>query len=1241
LFFQDNARVYAVNLNSGLPLTGWQKSYPGEPRGAFTVDGSPASTPAGVLLPVSVTDDSVVALMSNIDKNAAQFGRLGHPPQLVVLDRATGKPRWTMRASGLKIANDDARLREGQLYGVPSVVGDTIYTLVRASRGGQFREVHVVALSLADGSVKWNSYLASTATNVEFGEFNGEIAPTGSVEQMAFSDGRLYVLSNIGALACFDAADGKTAWLNIYPRLDALTRVERRYMGDRPIPDKPFISNPPIVTDGKVFVMPSDSPSVLVYDAVTGEQLGTVPRTINERDDEKFDAVETLLRVVDNKLILGMRSGFLSVPWQKYDSSKTLVANGGRFRKTSIRGTSAEVDPVQGRPFVTDEYVFVPRVDQLQRLSIREMAIQGLYPESGNWDEATEGPGNVLATPDYLVIAGHNKIVVYADAAMAAAKLDEQIERDPTAVEPKLRYAELMFVAGRPKDAIGWLDKAIATLGGEKNLPHGTARDRLFDVASNYAVKIPGEGAAASALTRELFARARIAADTPQQQVRYRQAHAAMLRKAADGAGEMALHREILANAEWRRQPVSGKGGTVTAASDAEVAIGELAKIDASAFARFAADAESAFAALGTGAAPGDAAALIELSDTFPATPAAVRATGAAAAIYEDAREYRAAGQTLRRLLKYVGANDRAAALESLARVYLRMPAQLDAAIARVDQLQQLAPAGRHSKPMTLADGRAVAGATYAELATELRKHRTSVVDAALPTFGLLPSTGGGAAKKPELMAPEKLVGVAGIIAQAGRTRPDRVVIWQDDNKINQVAAGGVAPLHPPVALPGVPRSAAYAGDTLIAVGSDSVSAISPAGALLWQVPVRGLPDAEVSRTEVATDTPALRDPAGEEGLEAGDPGNGIRIQRGRLGGVGGRIRLNGNMAGIGEAAVAIDTGEETIAYLSVLSDRVVFATGRGRVAAIDLASGRVVWQLRPAEAGLRKMAASEDFVVVATGEEAGNTDVTVLDTITGQALRRTSYEAARNQRFVNLALSPGGMLVTMLTNALVGRDLYDPAASGWDRQATANFNEPVFAGAAGERQLVLSDDRVLAVATINGQQHVRAYDLATGKPLMAQGGKPGTAVEAAFTAAPAAPGNESPLSITAVGPAFYVYTPTALASYHLDKKDWRWAAKVGATIRGTFRDLLLSKDYAVMVNGEAAANINTEKLPAVQLNVFSRALSASGNESGLLERHPSIRDPAGILVGQWQLAEGAFYYVAGNKTLTMLKPNR
>src|SRR5688572_27272678 len=61
MFFQDNARVYAVSLESGTPLPGWAETYDGARNGQYAT--SAFSTPRGQQCTLTVTDDAVYAVM--------------------------------------------------------------------------------------------------------------------------------------------------------------------------------------------------------------------------------------------------------------------------------------------------------------------------------------------------------------------------------------------------------------------------------------------------------------------------------------------------------------------------------------------------------------------------------------------------------------------------------------------------------------------------------------------------------------------------------------------------------------------------------------------------------------------------------------------------------------------------------------------------------------------------------------------------------------------------------------------------------------------------------------------------------------------------------------------------------------------------------------------------------------------------------------------------------------------------
>jgi hypothetical protein len=62
LFFQDNANLYAVSLDSGQPLPGWAATYPGD-HGIYRFSASATPTPAGEQFCVSVDEDHVLAVM--------------------------------------------------------------------------------------------------------------------------------------------------------------------------------------------------------------------------------------------------------------------------------------------------------------------------------------------------------------------------------------------------------------------------------------------------------------------------------------------------------------------------------------------------------------------------------------------------------------------------------------------------------------------------------------------------------------------------------------------------------------------------------------------------------------------------------------------------------------------------------------------------------------------------------------------------------------------------------------------------------------------------------------------------------------------------------------------------------------------------------------------------------------------------------------------------------------------------
>ena len=150
--------------------------------------------------------------------------------------------------------------------------------------------------------------------------------------------------------------------------------------------------------------------------------------------------------------------------------------------------------PVRGRAFMTDKSVYVPSEDRIIQLDMtREGSAISNYPKyPRDWD-AGEGPGNILVSGDHVVVATANSVDVYTDLDVARQKLDREIAQSPDDADTRLRYAEVMFVAGQGDAALQRLDEAIGILGGLDRMRPGPSRDRAFNDALTFAQKTAAE----------------------------------------------------------------------------------------------------------------------------------------------------------------------------------------------------------------------------------------------------------------------------------------------------------------------------------------------------------------------------------------------------------------------------------------------------------------------------------------------------------------------------------------------------------------------------------------------------------------------------------------------------------------------------------------------------------------------------------------------------------------------------
>ena len=869
LFFQDNVHVYAVSLESGLPLPGWQQTYSSERNDRYSISGSGWSMPRCEQEAICVTDDSVLAIMGQPDMNAVNLiGRSMRDSRLVCLDRRTGRERWVCTPQHLPA--EPAALRELDFGGSPLVVGNDVYLIASGGQGMQFEDCYVVCLDLRSGDYKWSSYLASANNSAQMWEMDIATATGQNVSHIAYSGGRLYVATNVGVIAAIDAYSGSVIWLNMYPRNDDQpnqlmgANVWARARQNPPEQgQKPWTYNPVIVRDGKVFVIPSDGNFLHVYDAGTGAELRRVDLSMRASTDgsSPLETIDTLVGIGGDHgewAVLASDRSVFCIDWKNYDPAKG--TNNLRWAMTFAHGDGKDKypdDSIRGRPFMTADSVFVPLAWQLVRLSLRNGATQSAFPSSGTWDESEDGPGNVLVTQDHLIIAGSQHVNVYTDIALATRKLDAAVAAAPSDPDQRLRYAEVLSAAGRydgPDGAAAKLDEAAALLGVKLETNSGTTsgttvpsaqftigavdpsiaspRSRLFNDALAFAQKLQRENQdPGGTMIDSLYDRAAAASGTASESVTYRLQRAAHLHQKTDSAGELTLYQQILSDSQMRNVILAnGDNAASPAGSLARAGIADLIqRCGAAIYAPYESQAKDAVASAQVLPDPQKAPELVAIAEMYPNSQAATGAMLAAADAYELDGNPRESAALMRQFCsQYPDSPDRPRAIESLARAYLEMPNRVDGlnvAIGRLEQGAKLANQQRLSRPLELPDGTQIDNVTFAQAAETLRNFQAQIATKALPDPCIPPPEKPALGRKKSEVLPEdtdaRIDDVSDLILPLHDwARHDRVVTFSAGGGagrgLSVYAVGANRPLFSCPAVTETPRNIAWMGGNLL-----------------------------------------------------------------------------------------------------------------------------------------------------------------------------------------------------------------------------------------------------------------------------------------------------------------------------------------------------------------------------------------------------------------------------------------
>lgn len=1275
LFFQDGQRIYAVNLESGVPLPGWVQANGAEHAGSFKLPGLGNSSRARQLA-LTLTDRSVLAVTTAGEAAQPQYrANAASDSRLVCVDRETGRQTWLVQPAQFK----QESLRSVQMTGSPLVAGTNVLVAGTVGKQAGFEESYVLCFALDTGALRWASNIASAATfngGFPFAQASSAAAPAES--HMAFANGLVYVQTNRGAVAAVDVYNGAITWLNTYSRGGAVANggfgaMAQFQQGQAPPSQpKPWTLNPVIVSQGLVFTLPSEGKNLLVYDAATGVKFKQIDLDeLGQRlksDDIQPPGFDTLVGVAGDALVLSGNKSVVALNWRTYDAThyddeKMLVWAEGY-------GTE-----VRGRPFLTQSQLYLPLQDRMFMVNLKNGFAEKDYPQYPRTWGDDEGPGNIVVTSDHTVIAGAEHVDVYTDLTAAKAKLDREVADAPTDPRPRLRYAEVTYAAGDYATSLAKLDEAIARAGGADMQP-GPVRDRVFNDALAFAQKLKAdESPEGRRRVESLFDRAGRAAYLPEQQVYYRVARAGFDQIRGDLAAAAERYQQILSEERWRAVALNDEASRAPASADtvAREQIAALIAKDPTVYKKFE---DEAAAALAKAQESNDPAKLLAVAQVYPNAAVAPRSMLAAAVAYEASGQPRLARRVLLDMYfdRKDKASDRAQVIEALARTDVRTGARLIAQGASELSDPKL------RQPLKLPDGTEIAAGTVfskaaprmtaAALAATAKAHRPTT----LPALGMpLPPTPDkdGAYPKPFKRNSPVIAGVDALaVPITGFERPDRIVTWSSEPVgLSVYRAGDDKPLSVvPQVTERPTRSAWVVGGDLIVWGARQVWMIREDGhTLAWKADVGKLPTLEA----MVTDDPDAA--AAMAALNNNNAAAAAMMNR-RL--VQARIARGGVVVPMGvpqlPQAKPVVVGPEQIDQVVPAGDRLLVSTTSGRVACFETTGGQTAWQIRLSDRPVSRVLVSDDFTVIHSETEA-MIRLQVLDTFSGHVRGSKAFTRSSNSYPQNVALSADGILAYTLPDRLCLKDLYTSWAQRGGIEQRLPGGSTTFLGMNGPDQLIIEGRQVLALTDTGlnertGQKFVHIYALDGGTPVKVN-------VEKQQLEQQLSAGTKSPeVRMRVVGGRLFTVAPDACVSYDLARSSDQHEIygqelplgdlvpeAQGAGKRLEVSDAFFGSDFLVFVasppdeapkapvanaaapaqppaNAPPAPDAVTEvsKRPWVEVAAFGRYRTARGGEGARLDYPLKVEDKAGV-TDDWQAFDGGICYRTADRKLHLL----
>ncbi|MGE5754275.1 MAG: PQQ-binding-like beta-propeller repeat protein [Planctomycetaceae bacterium] len=435
----DETEVVAYNLNDrpASPSTTINEVW----RHEEDQDGTaPQATRVSSSVPrftLTAFGDRIYARMGPTGAPYLGVGRMGVAAQgaIVALDRgAEGKSLWRRTAGEIALPKrPDGINRNTGFEGTPVADARGVYVAMTDRR--EMTSTYVVCLDAETGATRWIRYLGaapSEGDNMLFGMggmgMRGS-APTELGHRLLTLDGpTVYYQTNLGAVASLDAETGAIHWVATYPRQD-------RNEGQAHERDL----SPAIVHDGLVIAAPDDAAPIFAFDAGSGRLVW------------KTDPLPSEVRLAH---LLGVAKG-------------RLIATGDRVLLFDVKtGKLVHTWPDSGRGYegygrglLAGDRIYWPTRAEIHILD-QASGLRTDPPIKLQETFLTTG-GNLAVGDGYLIIAQHDKLVVFCQNSRLIQRYRDAIAHAPEQASNYYRLARAAEATGRDELALGSLELAL------------------------------------------------------------------------------------------------------------------------------------------------------------------------------------------------------------------------------------------------------------------------------------------------------------------------------------------------------------------------------------------------------------------------------------------------------------------------------------------------------------------------------------------------------------------------------------------------------------------------------------------------------------------------------------------------------------------------------------------------------------------------------------------------------------